>query len=112
MPQSMTASCRPRRLRALEGETISASVFTAVSQLTPLLPEQACVHQSVATSGSSHLSKQAWPPSVVVFAPSHLGGEQTLEGGRHAEVGSKPKLSCATKEEELKPLCSTVQAMD
>ena len=49
------------------------------------------------------------------FAPSSLGGEKTPEGGAHAEVGLKPKLSPkggANKEEEWKSLCAAAQAVD
>ena len=44
------------------------------------------------------------PQSAAAFTPSHLGREQMSEGGTHAEVGPKPKLSprgSVTKEEEI-----------
>ena len=53
--------------------------------------------------------------SVAAFAPSGLGEEQRPEGGPHAEVAPKPKLShrgCVAMEEELKSLCAVAQAVD
>ena len=58
-------------------------------------------------------------PSVLqaatAFAPTHLGKDQMPEGGTHAEVGLKPKLSpkgCATKEERHKSFYAAAQAVN
>ena len=58
----------------------------------------------------------AWvsvPQAAAAFAPSHLGKEQTPEGGTLTEGGSKPKLSLrdgVTKEEEWKSSHAAAQA--
>ena len=53
------------------------------------------------------------PQSAAAFNSSHQGKKQAPEGGAHAEVGLKPKLSTrggVTKEEEWKSLHAAAQA--
>ena len=53
--------------------------------------------------------------SSVAFALSCLGREQMSEGGTHAEVGPKPKLSLSggvTKEEEITPCSCTSRGLN
>ena len=118
MPQSVSASNQPPPPQALKGESHrSECVHPSRGCLIPLPPEKACTSLSVAASLPSHLSKQVCPSHLLPLTPSRLGREERPEGDPHAEVGPKPKVSpklrsCATKEEELKSLCTTAQAMD
>ena len=53
--------------------------------------------------------------AATAFAPTHLGTDQTPEGGTHAEVGLKPKLNLrgsAVKEEKGKSFHIAAQAVN
>lgn len=87
MPQPVTTAHQPPPLEVLQ-------VHPSCRCHTPHQPEGVSVPQSG------------------YFCPLHLDGEQIAEGGTHAEVGSKPKLSLrstATKEEERKCHCAAAQ---
>ena len=68
MPQPVTTAHQPPPLEGLQ-------VHPSCRYRTPHQPEGVSVPQSG------------------YFCPLHLDGEQIAEGGTHAEVGSKPKLS-------------------
>ena len=132
-------ACLPGKWFAIfERHTGSGATTTLICQLLPPwglggMPTRVSMPQSVPTAFWSHWHRQladtpivavvplpqyewvSMPQAAAAFAPSHLGKEQMPEGGAHAEVGSKPKLSprgSATKEEEWKSFHAAAQVVD
>ena len=77
--------------------------------------EPGAILSSILVFGSVFIPVLALKALPLAFAPSCLGREKTPEGGLHAEVGPKPKLSSrssATKEEEGNSLGAPSGAVD
>lgn len=104
-----TSPCFHRHWKGLIRACMPQPVTTA-HQSPPL--EGLQVHPSCRCH-TPHQPEGVSAPQSGYFCPLHLDGKQITEGGAHAEVGSKPKLSLsstATREEKRKCLCAAAQA--
>lgn len=85
-PPPHASSC-PVPGRNPTGESMPQSVATACHCVLPL-----ALH-TYPSCGCHAPPEASVTQSAPVSLPPHLGGEQTLEGSAHAEVGPKPKIS-------------------